>query len=163
EWYRANEPYQALMDDCAAILALAAQAAGSKRFAFRERAIDPFATPERLTVADAFSRYAGIDLAAMLPPEPSARLPTAARAAGGGCRRRSHRRRRRLGRYLQPRAGREDRAAARARAGDDPLRVSGGAVAACPADGRRPAACRALRALCLRHRARQRIRRAHRR
>src|SRR5712691_816700 len=38
EWYRANEPYQALMDDCAAVLALAAEAAGSKRFAFRGRA-----------------------------------------------------------------------------------------------------------------------------
>jgi len=82
EWYRANEPYQALMDDCAAVLALAAEAAGSKRFAFRGRAIDPFAMPERLTVADAFSRHVGIDLAAMLPPTPPARLAAAARAAG---------------------------------------------------------------------------------
>ena len=82
EWYRANEPYQALMDDCAAVLALAAEAAGSKRFAFRGRAIDPFAMPERLTVADAFSRHVGIDLAAMLPPTPLARLAAAARAAG---------------------------------------------------------------------------------
>lgn len=84
EWYRAREPYQALMEDCAAILALAAQAAGSKRFAFRERAIDPFAAPERLTVADAFARYAGIDLIATLPPEPPARLAAAARAVGVG-------------------------------------------------------------------------------
>ena len=30
EWYRANEPYRALMDDCAAILALAAEAAGTQ-------------------------------------------------------------------------------------------------------------------------------------
>jgi elongation factor P--(R)-beta-lysine ligase len=82
EWYRAHEPYQALMDDCAAVLALAAEAAGSKRFAFRGRAIDPFAAPERLTVAEAFSRHAGIDLAAMLPPQPPARLAAAARAAG---------------------------------------------------------------------------------
>jgi elongation factor P--(R)-beta-lysine ligase len=82
EWYRAHEPYQALMDDCAAVLALAAEAAGSKRFAFRGRAIDPFAAPERLTVAEAFSRHAGIDLAAMLPPQPPALLAAAARAAG---------------------------------------------------------------------------------
>ncbi len=82
EWYRAHEPYQALMDDCAAVLALAAEAAGSKRFAFRGRAIDPFAVPERLTVAEAFSRHAGIDLAAVLPPQPLARLAAAARAAG---------------------------------------------------------------------------------
>src|SRR5262249_59045538 len=63
-------------------LGLAAKAAGGKRFAFRERAIDPSAAPERLTVVDGFSRYAGIDLAAMLPPEPPARLAAAARAAG---------------------------------------------------------------------------------
>ena len=70
EWYRAHEPYEVLMDDCAAILALAAEAAGTTRFAFRERAIDPFAAPERLTVAEAFARHAGIDLMAVLPPEP---------------------------------------------------------------------------------------------
>ena len=35
EWYRANEPYEALMEDCAAILALAAEAAGARRFSFR--------------------------------------------------------------------------------------------------------------------------------
>ena len=29
EWYRANEPYETLMDDCGAILALAAEAAGA--------------------------------------------------------------------------------------------------------------------------------------
>src|SRR5258707_1035499 len=43
EWYRAQEPYEVLMEDCAAILALAAEAAGSKRFSFRGRAIDPIA------------------------------------------------------------------------------------------------------------------------
>jgi lysyl-tRNA synthetase class 2 len=62
EWYRADEPYETLMDDCAAILAEAARAAGSDRFSFRGRSIDPFAQPERLTVADAFERDAGIDL-----------------------------------------------------------------------------------------------------
>ena len=30
EWYRADEPYEALMDDCAAILAQAARAAGTQ-------------------------------------------------------------------------------------------------------------------------------------
>ena len=82
EWYRAQEPYEVLMEDCGAILALAAEAAGSKRFSFRERAIDPFAAPERLTVAEAFARHAGIDLAAMLPPQPAAVLAAAANAAG---------------------------------------------------------------------------------
>src|SRR5256885_11272859 len=41
-------------------------------FRSRERATDPFAAPERLTVAEAFTRFAGIDLMAVLPPAPSA-------------------------------------------------------------------------------------------
>jgi lysyl-tRNA synthetase class 2 len=70
EWYRANEPYETLMQDCAHVLALAARAAGTTQFVFRGRSVDPFAQPERLTVAEAFSRYAGIDLLALLPPQP---------------------------------------------------------------------------------------------
>jgi lysyl-tRNA synthetase class 2 len=64
EWYRANEGYESLMDDCAALIAEAARAAGSTQFSFRGRTIDPFAAPERLTVADAFARHAGVDLLA---------------------------------------------------------------------------------------------------
>src|SRR6476469_5445462 len=82
EWYRAEEPYEILMDDCATVLALAAEAAGTKQFSFRERAIDPFAEPERLTVAHAFARYAGFDLLKVLPPEPAAAFAAAAAAAG---------------------------------------------------------------------------------
>jgi lysyl-tRNA synthetase class 2 len=70
------------MEDCAAILALAAEAAGAVRFSFRDRAIDPLAAPERLTVADAFARNAGIDLMAVLPPAEPARFAAAAHAAG---------------------------------------------------------------------------------
>ncbi len=82
EWYRADEPYETLMDDCAVILALAARAAGAGRFAYRGRSLDPFAPPERLTVIEAFARYAGIDLAALLSPEEPARFAAAARDAG---------------------------------------------------------------------------------
>ena len=64
EWYRAGEPYETLMADCAAILALAAEAAGTRELTFRGRTADPFAEPERLTVAEAFARFAGIDLLA---------------------------------------------------------------------------------------------------
>ena len=67
EWYRAGEPYASLMADCAAILALAADAAAAKQFSFRGRVADPFAAPQRLTVAEAFERFAGIDLLATLP------------------------------------------------------------------------------------------------
>jgi elongation factor P--(R)-beta-lysine ligase len=84
EWYRAGESYRMLMDDCAKILAQAAQAAGTTRLSFRARLADPFAEPERLTVAEAFARFAGIDLSATLPEgEPDReRLARAAQAAG---------------------------------------------------------------------------------
>ena len=84
EWYRTGEPYAALMTDCAAILAKAAEAAGTKAFRFRGRSADPFAAPERLTVAEAFQKFAGIDLLAALPdgkPDRAA-LARAATAAG---------------------------------------------------------------------------------
>jgi lysyl-tRNA synthetase class 2 len=64
EWYRVGEAYESLMDDCAALLALAAERVSTKRFTFRDREADPFAEPERLTVHDAFMRHAGIDLLA---------------------------------------------------------------------------------------------------
>ena len=57
EWYRVGEPYERLMTDCAEILGMAAQAAGTKVLSFRGRTADAFAAPERLTVA--FSPHAG--------------------------------------------------------------------------------------------------------
>lgn len=66
EWYRAAEPYEALMADCAALLALAAETAGTRTLSFRGLQADPFAEPERLTLAEAFARFAGIDLLATL-------------------------------------------------------------------------------------------------
>lgn len=66
EWYRAREPYTVLMEDCAALLRAAAEAVGSDQFRFRGSTADPFAVPERLTVAQAFERFAGIDLLATL-------------------------------------------------------------------------------------------------
>lgn len=64
EWYRAGEDYEQLMSDCAAILALAAETLKTGRFSFRGMEIDPFAEPERVTLAEAFDRFAGIDLLA---------------------------------------------------------------------------------------------------
>lgn len=66
EWYRARAPYEALFDDCAALLEIAATQAGAAAFTWRGRTCDPFAPPERLTVADAFARHAGIDLMATM-------------------------------------------------------------------------------------------------
>ncbi|HVZ14050.1 MAG TPA: EF-P lysine aminoacylase EpmA [Bauldia sp.] len=64
EWYRAGAPYEAIMADCAALIAAAAAAVGAKQLTWRGRAADPFAEPENVTVAEAFRRHAGIDLAA---------------------------------------------------------------------------------------------------
>src|SRR5262249_20574895 len=61
-----------------------AQAAGSRAFAWRERVADPLAPPERLTVADAFSRHAGIDLLATLMPERPDCRALAAKAKDAG-------------------------------------------------------------------------------
>jgi elongation factor P--(R)-beta-lysine ligase len=86
EWYRAGEPYEVLMDDCAAILAAAASAAGTSSFSFRGRGADPMAAPERLTVAAAFARHAGIDLLATLTGHAPDRDGLAAQAHAAGIR-----------------------------------------------------------------------------
>ncbi len=84
EWYRTNEPYERIMEDCAALLAEAAQAAATKKFSFRGREIDPFTTPEQMTVAEAFDRYAGVDLLATMSDREGDRnrLAAAANAIG---------------------------------------------------------------------------------
>jgi lysyl-tRNA synthetase class 2 len=64
EWYRAREPYAALVGDCRELLAAAAEAAGTNSLTWRGLSADPSAEPERLTVAEAFDRFAGIDLLA---------------------------------------------------------------------------------------------------
>ena len=66
EWYRVGEPYSAVMDDCVAMLRIAVQSAGATMLRFKGQECDPFAAPERLSVADAFARYAGIDLLATI-------------------------------------------------------------------------------------------------
>src|SRR3569832_1042487 len=55
EWYRAHEPYETLMDDCLALLRLAADVAGAETLRYRDAACDPRARVDRLTVADAFT------------------------------------------------------------------------------------------------------------
>jgi elongation factor P--(R)-beta-lysine ligase len=66
EWYRVGEAYDVLMQDCVAMLRMAAEGAGAKILRYRNRVCDPFADFERLTVVDAFQRYAGIDLLASI-------------------------------------------------------------------------------------------------
>ena len=66
EWYRADAPYQTLIDDCAALLRCAAEATGIESFSWRGRSVDPRAPIQLLTLAEAFRRHAGIDLLATL-------------------------------------------------------------------------------------------------
>lgn len=84
EWYRAGDTYESLMRDCAELLAIAATRAGTTVFSFRGHDADPFAEPERLTVADAFQRHAGIDLLATVAADGSTDRE-ALHAAVAGC------------------------------------------------------------------------------
>jgi elongation factor P--(R)-beta-lysine ligase len=84
EWYRAQAPYETLMHDCAALIRLAAEVAGTGQLRHRDRSADAVAAPDRLTVAEAFRRYAGIDLLATLKAgAPHAALLAAAATASG--------------------------------------------------------------------------------
>lgn len=88
EWYRVGEPYAVLMEDCRAVLALAARATGAQVLRYRDRVCDPFAEPERLSVADAFDRHAGIDLLSTIRPNgttDAGALREEAEAAGMRC------------------------------------------------------------------------------
>lgn len=64
EWYRAGEPYEAVMADCVALCRLAQGASGGL-LRWKDRTCDAGLEPERLTLVEAFGR-AGIALAAVL-------------------------------------------------------------------------------------------------
>jgi lysyl-tRNA synthetase class 2 len=69
EWYRAGEPYDAVIADCVALLRIAAETTDVKALRFKDRECDPFAAPERIGVVEAFIRYARIDLLATMDAE----------------------------------------------------------------------------------------------
>ena len=81
EWYRGYTALERLIEDCVAVIALAAHVAGTKAFVYRGREADPFDPPERLTVRDAFRRYASIDIYDSLPIDGRANTETLARQA----------------------------------------------------------------------------------
>ncbi|MFA7414330.1 MAG: EF-P lysine aminoacylase EpmA [Rhizobium sp.] len=64
EWYRADDSYEVLMADCASVLALAAETMKCRELTYCGRTTDPFLEPERMSVAEAFDRFAGIELLA---------------------------------------------------------------------------------------------------
>jgi lysyl-tRNA synthetase class 2 len=65
EWYRADAGYETLMDDCAALLRVAATAAGTTQFRHRDVTCDPFAAPRRTTLQAEALRH-GVDLLSTL-------------------------------------------------------------------------------------------------
>src|SRR5258708_22256981 len=69
EWYRAREDYDAVIADALALMKLAAEVVETKLFRHRQATCDPRAEADRLTVADAFTHLAGIDLLATLSPD----------------------------------------------------------------------------------------------
>jgi lysyl-tRNA synthetase-like protein GenX len=66
EWYRANEEYSAVIDDCLDLIWLASEAMAIGKFSYQGRVCMPHVSAERLTVAKAFSTFAGVDLLASL-------------------------------------------------------------------------------------------------
>ncbi len=68
EWYRANASCEAVIADTVEIIRQAARAAGSQELSFRDRTADPFVAAQMLTVAEAFEKFAGVDLLATLSP-----------------------------------------------------------------------------------------------
>lgn len=67
EWYRAGASYRDLMAECEGLLSVAQNAAGSGSLRRGGHQADARRNFERLTVAEAFSQYTGIDLLATAP------------------------------------------------------------------------------------------------
>lgn len=80
EWYRAGEPFEAVMNDCIDLCRLALREAGRGALEWRDMTCDPAVEPERLKVADACVQHAGIDLEAALGDRD--KLADAARSIG---------------------------------------------------------------------------------
>jgi lysyl-tRNA synthetase class 2 len=67
EWYRTGASYRDLMDESEALLHTAQHAAGTDPLRWRGNRADTNLPWQRLTVADSFARYTGIDLLATAP------------------------------------------------------------------------------------------------
>ena len=86
EWYRAGEAYTQIMDDCTAIVRLAAEMAGTPHWQWSGHTVSPLGLPLRISVADAFRAHAGIDLLATLSDTGADRDALAAQVAVTGIR-----------------------------------------------------------------------------
>lgn len=80
EWYRTGARLDDVMADCVALCRTALAATGQDQLRWRDRACDVTLEPEYLTLTEAFARYAGIDLEAVLDDRDA--FLAAARGAG---------------------------------------------------------------------------------
>jgi elongation factor P--(R)-beta-lysine ligase len=83
EWYRAGADYRDLMAECEGLLRAVQEAAGAPALRWRGRSADARAPWQRLSVAEAFARHAGIDLLATAPAPGRPDAALLARAADG--------------------------------------------------------------------------------
>jgi lysyl-tRNA synthetase class 2 len=83
EWYRAGGTLDELMADTEELTRACARAAGVERLRRGTAECDPFAPWERLSVAQAFERHAGIDVLATAPDPWAPDRDALARAAAG--------------------------------------------------------------------------------
>jgi len=83
EWYRAGASYRDLMDECEELLRLVQAAAAAGELRWQGRSADAWLPWQRLSVAEAFAQYCGIDLLATAPdpdrPDTAALAAAAAR------------------------------------------------------------------------------------
>ena len=84
EWYRAHDTYETIMTDCIGLLRHCAAALGIRAYRHQDAICDPFAEWEIITVAQAFKKYAGLDIEVFLPQPPASRVPPS--PDGRGCR-----------------------------------------------------------------------------
>ena len=85
EWYRAGAAYKDLMADCEGLLRRAQEAAGVAALRWNGQSADVRRPWQRLSVAEAFAHYAGIDILATAPDpiQPDAALLAVAAAKTG--------------------------------------------------------------------------------
>jgi elongation factor P--(R)-beta-lysine ligase len=67
EWYRTGATYQDLMDECEALVRASQDVAGTDAFTWRGHTADARRRWQRMSVADAFQKYCGIDVLATAP------------------------------------------------------------------------------------------------
>lgn len=69
EWYRANSNYNKIMQDCEKLIRFCATETGTKTLKHKDMQSDPFAEWEKISVIDAYKKYAGITVNLDASPE----------------------------------------------------------------------------------------------